>query len=468
MNILKHILFIAVGLTSFCACLKTEVLFEPDISTVLRNPYMGWALYAEGHQEIDNPDEYWRIQDEPSNYANVFYVRWRWSDLEPEEGKYAWNENENFKKLIQGALDRGLRLAFRVCVNSQDQPYPATPQYVLNKSKTYIVESGLPTPYPDDEYFLEKYIKFIEAFGNKFNDPSKVDYVDSYGLGWWGEEHHVMYFNEKNKWMCHDRIVRAYEQAFDRVINVINYGLRDIMQEKVVYDELGFTTRRDGYASIWFPLEDQMKFVTRFPATPIIAEACYWKDVPIDSIEDGRWASWGDYYRDVVTLALETHANYLDLRTTVEAPRYLETAKEEVDRFISYGGYRIYPVGIKWKRDGCLLRLSHAWANAGVGVLPNNNVHLRCKYKVMFALFSKDMDLVRRVVSNNIEVSGLVGDTVLSADDVVDLSLLPKGKYTLAVGIINTIENDSKDISIAVKSAEKIAGEWIKVSEIKI
>ena len=28
--------------------------------------------------------------------------------MEPEEGKYAWIYDENYKKLIQGALDRGL------------------------------------------------------------------------------------------------------------------------------------------------------------------------------------------------------------------------------------------------------------------------------------------------------------------------------------------------------------------------
>ena len=40
--------------------------------------------------------------------------------MEPEEGKYAWLYDENYKKLIQGALDRGLKLCFRIYNNGQD------------------------------------------------------------------------------------------------------------------------------------------------------------------------------------------------------------------------------------------------------------------------------------------------------------------------------------------------------------
>lgn len=449
---------------------SATVTFSPDTESNLKNPYMGWTLYSETEGAINtNPTLYWTMQDEAArNYAGVYYMRWRWSDLETGEGQYAWDNDPDFKGLIQGALDRGLRLAFRIYVNGRDCSGPATPQYVLDGAETYVVEPGHATPYPDDEFFLEKYTKFIEAFGREFNDPSKVDYVDSYGLGWWGEEHNIQWKDASKKHEAHDRIVRAYEKAFDKVINVVNFGNRDAYEENIVYNELGFTPRRDGYASEWFPESQQNEFAAYFPETPLVAEACYWKSAPISSYENGRWQTWSDYYHDVVDLAVKTHANWLDLRTPVETERYLEEALDEVKKFISDGGYRIYPVEVAYLVSGDELEVEHTWTNIASGVLPNNNVHLRYKYKVSVALFDSDNNIVAQEFSDDVEVSRLVGDTELIGKDTIGIGSLPSGGYSLGIAIVNTLENDSKDIRLAVKDAELITGEWLHVADITV
>ena len=63
-------------------------------------------------------------------FSSIFYFRVRWSALEPQEGQYAWNHDENIKALLQGALDRGLKLAFCVYVDGQDNIENATPDFV--------------------------------------------------------------------------------------------------------------------------------------------------------------------------------------------------------------------------------------------------------------------------------------------------------------------------------------------------
>ena len=55
--------------------------------------------------------------------------------MEPEEGKYAWLYDENYKKLIQGALDRGLKLCFRIYNNGQDNLRAGRPELLT----TYAV-----------------------------------------------------------------------------------------------------------------------------------------------------------------------------------------------------------------------------------------------------------------------------------------------------------------------------------------
>ncbi|MFV0555481.1 MAG: hypothetical protein ACK5LR_12390 [Mangrovibacterium sp.] len=439
-----------------------------DTETNLKNPYMGWSLYSEGGQQTDKPAMYWYLQNPASDYAGTLYIRWRWSDLEPEEGQYAWDNNEDFKGMIQGAVDRGLRIAFRIYVNGRDNLKPATPQFVLDGAATYTVAPGHLTPYADDEFFLEKYTNFIAAFGAKFNDPSLVDYVDSYGLGFWGEEHNIQYQNSANKYTSHNKIVRAYAQAFDKVINVINYGARDATQQAVAYDELGFSPRRDGYASTYFPVSQQTGIVAHFPSKIIIAEACYWKDASISTLEGGKWSNWAAYYKDVVSLAINTHANYLDLRTYTESSRYMDVAMDQVKRFIAEGGYRIYPKTISCDYKDGTLDIEHTWVNVANGVLPNNNVSLGYKYKVAFALFDSGDNLVEKWESDDVEVSDLVDQKEISANESIDLSEISKGNYKLAVAIINTRENDSKDIALAIKDATKISGEWVLVGDIQI
>ena len=92
---------------------------------------MGWGLYDDAVGNVANAEEYWTAQDEAArNHASFFYIRWRWSEMEPEEGKYAWIYDDNYKKLIQGALDRGLKLCFRIYDNGQDNIRQGTPEYV--------------------------------------------------------------------------------------------------------------------------------------------------------------------------------------------------------------------------------------------------------------------------------------------------------------------------------------------------
>ena len=88
------------------------ISFEPDLNTLIRNPASGWTLYDDANDYVAQANTYWNQQGAAAEkYASIFYWRSRWSELEPEEGKYAWEHDENFKALIQGALDRGLKLA---------------------------------------------------------------------------------------------------------------------------------------------------------------------------------------------------------------------------------------------------------------------------------------------------------------------------------------------------------------------
>ena len=189
--------------------------FNPDTTSMIRNPYMGWTIYEDAAGPVANAKEYWQLQDTIARkYATTFYIRWRWSELEPEEGQYAWEYDSNFQELVKGALERGLRLAFRIYVASQDNWNESTPAFVFDAGAKYYIEQGHPgdvrSPYPDDQIFQEKFENFIQAFAEKFDDPELVNYIDGYNLGWWGEGHHLKFIDENKK-----------EETFNWIINLI-------------------------------------------------------------------------------------------------------------------------------------------------------------------------------------------------------------------------------------------------------
>lgn len=106
--------------------------------------------------------------------------------------------------------------------------------------------------------------------------------------------------------------------------------------------------------------------------------------------------------------------------------------------------------------------------NLGVGVLPNNNNHLGYKYKVAFALFNDKQELIKEWYSSKVEVSELIGDNVISVTEEFDLKDIQSGTYQLAVGIVNQRENDSKDITLAIKYPKIISGEWVYVDDVAV
>ncbi|GAA6461867.1 hypothetical protein [Bacteroides xylanisolvens] len=85
-----------------------------------------------------------------------------------------------------------------------------------------------------------------------------------------------------------------------------------------------------------------------------------------------------------------------------------------------------------------------------------------------FALFNDKDELVSKWYSDKVEVSKLVGEDPISATDNFELGEIAAGKYQLAVGIVNKNENDSKDITLAIKYPKVIEGEWVYVSDIEL
>lgn len=450
-----------------------NILLTEDATSLLRNPCMGWGVYDDANNEVQNAEEYWAAQDRAAReYASFFYVRWRWSDMEPQEGKYAWIYDDNYKKLIQGALDRGLKLCFRIYDNGQDNIRPGTPNFVRKAgAKGYTVHWGELehwTPYPDDPVFQEKLSNFVKAFAEEYDNPDMVDFIDGYALGWWGECHHVELLNPSNLEEIFDWYTTLYSSNFKNIILALPFGSQVGFdaEKRIAIDKKGYAMRRDGLGSMWFSEEEKQITEQMFGKTLFIGESCWWgcstedcKPFAFDTKYELN--SWRDVYELTYMHAIENHFNTLDLRELPETKGWTEIAPDLVHNFIMNGGYRLFPAEIVIPNKivkGNKVQIKHTWVNRATGYLPNNNLNWNYKYKVAFGLLDQNNNITQLWIDDNAEPSNWFKGGEYNYNLNIEVGNIPAGEYKWCLAIVDSTKNYTPGIALAVEKKYDING----------
>jgi hypothetical protein len=511
----RYVFMALVCLVSF-SCTKDEVLdainqdsdttlvkLNYNRSTPFRNPLNGWVMYA----ARDANDSYWDTEFYVADlgkkvkvidYASACYVRTSWSSLNPADGVYAWrNPNSQIGKLINGAKTRGLPIALRIVVDGRDQG-ENTPQFVFNAGAQYYLENASfptrKTPIPQDPVFKQYYAKFIEALAKDFNDPDRTAFIDAYGLGKWGEAHNVIYGapgtltadeTEKVKEEVLDWVTDLYARTFTKVPLVINYhrllghplswGAVNANSDRLLVKAInkGYILRQDafgmnGYYGTWekqFAQSWNYKLPIIMEGGWIVGSHSYWTDPS----NDYRQGHPEDVRLGEFDASAEAHVNMMDFRAGAETSSWFQNSFPLVQRFVSEGGYRLYPDQVSITRrikSGAEAIISHRWKNMGWGYFPNNIPQWNYKYKVAFALLDARNNVKKIFVDSNSEPSNWLKDHPVSYNfkAIVDL---PLGYYTWAVAIVDTSEENQPAIKLAVNNETTRSG-WVKLAEVQV
>ncbi|RAV31075.1 DUF4832 domain-containing protein [Sinomicrobium soli] len=472
-------------------------------SSVLHNPLNGWVMYAARDADPSYWDTEYYVSDlgmsvKASDYASACYIRTSWASLNPADGVYAWeNPDSGIGKLIRGAEERGLPIAFRIVVDGRDQGMN-TPQFVFDAGAEYYLEdSRFPdrrTPYPQDPVFQQYYTRFIEAFGEAFNDPAHTAFIDAYGLGKWGEAHNVIYEDpatataestERLKSEVFEWVTDLYVRCFSEVPLVINYhrlvghpeswGSPNENSDKLLTDAInkGYIIRQDAFGMTDYYGDWEKQFARSWKhKCPIIMEGGwittgthrYWTD----SSGKYREGHPEDVRQGEFEASAEAGVNMMDFRVG-EVRSWFENSFSLVQRFISEGGYRLYPDRVYLPEKisaGDRTVITHRWRNTGWGYFPNNIPQWNYKYKVAFALLDADDQVVKVFVDEKSEPSEWLKDTPSSYDFEVDVDL-DAGKYTWAVAIVDTSEDNHPAINLAVNE-EITAKGWVKLMDLQV
>lgn len=475
--------------------------YQPDTERVLRNPLQGWVMYLGRQWDENFPDEQGydamhaagidstvRVSD----FATCAYIRTSWKSFEPEEGKYAWLYPDNrLMRLVRSVQDRGLRIAFRIVIDGRDQGQN-TPQYVFDAGAEGYYDPKAPgqnrSPYPDDPVFQEKYAKFFHAFAEEFDDPARVEFIDAYSLGKWGESHSMIYKDNRNKEAVFNWMTTLATDCFKRVPMVIHYhrmlgdpdddgwGSVPADAERLITSAInrGFILRHDafgmhGYYQDW---EKEMARKWNF-RRPIIMEGGwitgahhrYWRD-PSGLYREGHPE---DVRKGEFDASAEARVNMMDFRINDETRSWFEDAFPLVKQFVACGGYRLYPAAVEAPETARETALVYTnWKNIGRGYCPTNIPQWNQKYKVGIALLDSADNPVKIVVEPRSDLSKwtLESDGIYTTE--VSLADLPSGQYTWAVALVDTTNGNSPSLEMAVDTSLLTADGWLKTGKINL
>lgn len=494
-SIFITVLALCLGMPLAAKNVVTSV--QPDTEKVLRNPLNGWVMYAgrtwnenfwteNGYDNILT-SEGTRVK--VSDYANTMYLRTSWSMFEPEEGKYAWNDPDSrLMKLLNSALKRNMKLAFRIVVDCRDQGQN-TPKYVFEAGAQGFPDPNNPkvmSPYPDDPVFQEKYSKFIAAMAKHFNDPDKVDFIDAYSLGKWGESHATIYKDYKKKHEVFDWMTSLYTREFNKIPLIVHYHRmigdtlswdsprKDSKQLIESAIKKGYSLRHDAFGMTGYYEQWEKDFAKEWNfRRPILMEGGwitaahhrYWRD-PSGKYREGHAE---DVRRGEYEASAEAHVNTMDLRINDETRSWFGDCFDLVKRFTVEGGYRLYPSEITAPdacRSGETVTVSHTWENMGWGYCPTNIPQWNQKYKVGIALINSKGEVVKTFVDDNTDLSKWIKGSSTGYKTTLNLDV-PKGKYKWAIGLIDKTKGNRIGLQMAVPDNQEQGG-WLILNTIKI
>ena len=468
----------------FSTAAKLSIAPVRDDAAVLHNPAMGLTKYFYGKWDY-KPE--WVFGDARLDaYTNILYIRTTWAALEPTEGNYVWLHDVGFMNIVQAAKDHGHRLAFRVMVQDGS---PATPAYVTDAIKAagqdpYTHNTAQPN-YPDltNAIWQQKFKTFITAFGQAFNDPAVVDYIDANGTGQWGEgnQHGIPLSLQAAYYDWH---LGVYASAFNKVLLVINgsqFGAVPAeLDQSLGLDKYAAIYRRDGLGSRWISTADLGLMQKNYPAVPLIGEQCWgvggwwdtqthtWNEDPVVLAKAAPAAPTLQTYMNlIIDQSIALHANTLDFGNPEV---WVDKNPDILARLVANLGYRYRPSRIAYPESvptGWGMHIEHSWTNDGVGAMPNANVRWGKKYAFAFALFKAgEATPVETFIFNAADPGALVKGVNSSMTTAVAWKA-GAGNYQLAVGIIDQTRPAAPSLELAIKGLERRSG-WYALGDLRI
>ena len=410
--------------------------------------------------------------DENGNFPHSMEFNYvGFAELMKGYDEFDWLSMEDLLNEISG---RGHQAVFRIFLE-----YPGKtnviPKFLIDdglKVHKYLNTNTQPeppaeieTPDYEDPNLRRALRNFIAAFGKKYDGDARIGFITAGLLGTWGEWHTYPKEELFASKAVQAEVMDAYEAAFKMTPVLLRYPAGEDTWEKASNAERPFGYHDDSFA--WATLDTGKKKDDWFymPALKQAGSAALekWKTQPIGG--EIRPEAWGKVFdakpgnkqiQDFRKCVDETHVSWLmdsGLFEKKPSKERRQRAEMEVRRM----GYEFHVPAVSVVSKDNTLQIKLELENRGVAPFYSD-------WTSEYALIANGK--VIKSTKSTGKLTGLLpGDKVREWDDMLDLSDVPPGTYTLAVRVPNPLTN-GLPLRFANATQDRDVEGWLSLAQI--
>ena len=410
--------------------------------------------------------------DENGNFPHSMEFNYvGFAELMKGYDEFDWQPMEDLLNEISG---RGHQAVFRIFLE-----YPGKtnviPKFLIDdglKVHKYLNTNTQPeppaeieTPDYEDPNLRRALRNFIAAFGKKYDGDARIGFITAGLLGTWGEWHTYPKEELFASKVVQAEVMDAYEAAFKMTPVLLRYPAGEDTWEKASNAERPFGYHDDSFA--WATLDTGKKKDDWFymPALKQAGSAALekWKTQPIGG--EIRPEAWGKVFdakpgnnqiQDFRTCVDETHVSWLmdsGLFEKKPSKERRQRAETEVRRM----GYEFHVPAVSVVSKDNTLQIKLELENRGVAPFYS-------EWTAAYGLIANGK--VIKSTKSTGKLTGLLpGDKVREWNDMLDLSDVPPGTYTLAVRVPNPLTN-GQPLRFANATQDRDVEGWLSLAQI--
>ncbi len=436
-----------------------ETLVNPGIGIQTFQRFAGQPIYpglrwsevgpegpvADGQGKVDFPA------------SSVAYLRWFWSQLEPQRGKYRW-------EILDSALDEARKhhqtLMIRLMPYDQSNPLP---EWYLNSgakraNKPDDKDGKVWSPDASDRLYRQAWSELIREAGQRYDGHPDLDSVDISTVGYWGEG----WGPYMPEWTVQQELIDVYFEAFPRTPKLVNF---DEFRALVYGTRRGGGWRLDCWGDMGRPSKSGWSemldvYPEQLARDPGLYDA--WRTGPVSLESCGTppaWKQWGFDLKPILDQALRWHASTINIKSTAIPEEW----KAQFAEFQKKLGYRFALRRFEHPRAakaGSMLPVKMWWENTG-SAPPYHEYPLALEFRSKSAE-AQPAD-AKSVVPVDVR-KWLPGDAVYDGSVYLDAKL-PPGHYRVRVALLDP-RTGIPAIRLAMEGRSEDG--WYDLSEIEI
>ena len=347
----------AIKMNFFSPAVRSYKYARDD--SFLLNPYVGYAPSSTSTSLCEN--------------ATLVYMNLLWSELEPNEGDYKWDEiEENYDLQRWRAEGKNLVLRF-VCDLPSDEEHMDIPNWLYDKTgdgEFYDIEYGRGYgPDYGNEVFIQEHEKVIAEIGRHFSGDDFLKYVELGSLGHWGEWHTyypagIPRMPEKE---IREKYVKPYLTAFPNARLLMRRPFAELPEGFGVFNDM---TGHAQDTHTWLGwIENGGEYNETGEEDGLKAAPEIWKKAPVG----GEFTSsipistmLGESFDETLSMISKSHMTFIGPK--VPEPKKsgdIEKQSKEVLAKVGYR-YRVSSLGMKSPLFGKTVTFSVIMVNDGV------------------------------------------------------------------------------------------------------